>query len=212
MATHHLAQCNIGRALGPVDSPVLAGFVAALEPINQIADQAPGFVWRLQTDDGDATSIRVFDDDLLLINMSVWESIDTLAEFVYRSAHRDVMRGRNQWFEKMAEAYLVLWWIPAGTIPTTSDAKARLDVLRANGPSPEAFTFRSPFPAPDASLPRQSRRGRVVLPHLSRASLRCCPASTEPGPQSAGGTRQDVARAVSGSEAVVSSASCTSAA
>jgi hypothetical protein len=150
MTTYHLAQCNIGRILAPLDSPQLAGFVAGLEPINALADSTPGFVWRLETDDGNATSIRAFDDDMLLMNMSVWESVDTLAAFVYRSVHRDVMRQRAQWFEKM-ESYMVLWWIPAGTIPTVTDAKTRLDILRRNGPSLRAFTFRSPFPPPDAA-------------------------------------------------------------
>jgi len=153
MATYQLAQCNIGVLRAPIDSPVVAGFVAALEPINTLADDAPGFVWRLQTEDGDATSIRAFDDDLMLMNMSVWESLDALADFVYRTAHRDVMRRRREWFEKMPEAFLVLWWVPAGTVPTVADAKARLEVLRRVGPSSEAFTFRSPFPPPDASMP-----------------------------------------------------------
>ena len=153
MTTFHLAQCNIGRLRAPLDSVPLAPFVAALEPINRLADQAPGFVWRLQTEDGDATAIRVFDDDMLIMNMSVWDSIETLAEFVYRTPHRNIMRQRAQFFERMADAYLVLWWIPAGTIPTEADAKARLEILRRDGPSPEAFTFRSPFPPPDSSAP-----------------------------------------------------------
>jgi len=148
-AAYHLAQCNIGRVLAPLDSPQLAGFVAALEPVNRMADEAPGFVWRLQTDAGDATAIRAFDDDMLLLNMSVWESLEELAEFTYRTAHRDVLRRRREWFERFADAYLVLWWIPAGTLPTVADAKARLEALRRGGASPEAFTFRSPFPAPD---------------------------------------------------------------
>jgi Domain of unknown function (DUF3291) len=151
MATYRLAQCNIGRLLAPLDSPQLAGFVGALEPINELADQAPGFVWRLQTEDGDATAIRAFDDDMLIMNMSVWESLEALGEFVYRSPHREVMRGRRQWFEKLAEAYMVLWWIPADTVPTVADAKARLEVLRRDGPTADAFTFRTAFPAPDAS-------------------------------------------------------------
>ncbi|MEO8694027.1 MAG: DUF3291 domain-containing protein [Acidimicrobiales bacterium] len=151
MTTYHLAQCNIGRILAPLDSSRLAGFVAGLEPINALADSTPGFVWRLETEDGNATSIRAFDDHMLLMNMSVWESIDSLADFVYRSAHRDVVRQRGQWFEKMSEAYMVLWWIPAGTIPTETDAKVRLDILRRDGPSPAAFTFRSPFSSPDAA-------------------------------------------------------------
>jgi hypothetical protein len=150
MAQYWLAQCNIGRLLAPLDSPQLAGFVGALEPINALADAAPGFVWRLQTEDGDATAIRAFDDDMLIMNMSVWQSLDALGEFVYRSAHRDVMRDRREWFEKPVDAYMVLWWIPAGMSPTVEDAKARLELLREHGPSPKAFTFRSPFPAPDA--------------------------------------------------------------
>jgi len=153
MAAYRLAQCNVARLRAPLDSPALAEFVGALEPINRLADQAPGFVWRLQTEDGDATAIRAFDDDMLIVNMSVWESVDALAEFVYRSAHRDVMRRRREWFEKMEEAYLVLWWIPAETLPTVSDAQSRFETLRRDGPSSEAFTFRSPFPPPGASVP-----------------------------------------------------------
>ena len=152
MATYHLAQLNIGRLRAPLDSDDLAPFVAALEPVNRLADAAPGFVWRLETEDGDATAIRAFDDDMLLINMSVWESIDVLAEFVYRTPHRDIMRQRVQFFERPIEAFLVLWWIPAGTIPTIDDAKRRLESLRRDGPTPGAFTFRTPFPPPDASV------------------------------------------------------------
>jgi heme-degrading monooxygenase HmoA len=152
MATYRLAQCNIARLRAPLDSPVLEDFVAALEPTNRLADRAPGFVWRLQTEDGDATAIRVFDDDMLIVNMSVWESIDALAQFVYRSGHRDVMRRRRQWFEKPDDAYLVLWWIPAETLPAVSDAQFRFERLRSDGPASEAFTFRSQFPPPDASI------------------------------------------------------------
>jgi Domain of unknown function (DUF3291) len=151
MASYHVAQCNIGRVRAPLDSPQLAGFVAALEPVNRMADEAPGFVWRLQTEAGDATAIRAFEDDMLLLNMSVWESIEALAEFTYRTPHRDVMRRRREWFERLADAYLVLWWVPAGTRPTVVEARARLEALRRDGPTLEAFTFRSPFPPPDAS-------------------------------------------------------------
>jgi hypothetical protein len=151
MAAHHVAQCNIGRVLAPLDTVQLAGFVAALEPINRMADEAPGFVWRLQTEAGDATAVRAFEDDMMLLNMSVWESIEALAEFTYRTSHRDVMRRRREWFERLADAYLVLWWVPAGHRPTVVEARERLEALRRDGPTPEAFTFRSPFPPPDAS-------------------------------------------------------------
>jgi Domain of unknown function (DUF3291) len=153
MAAYHVAQCNIGRVLAPLDTPQLAGFVAALEPINRMADRARGFVWRLQTEAGDATAIRAFEDDMLLLNMSVWESIEALAEFTYRTPHRDVMRRRREWFERLADAYLVLWWVPAGTLPTPVEARERLEALRRDGPTPDAFTFRSPFPPPDTSRP-----------------------------------------------------------
>jgi hypothetical protein len=129
----------------------MADFMALLDPINALADRSDGFVWRLQTEDGDATALRPFHDDRILINMSVWESFDALRSFVYVSRHLDVMRRRREWFERMGEAYLALWWIPAGHLPTIDDAKARLDALRERGPSAAAFTFRDPYPPPKPS-------------------------------------------------------------
>jgi hypothetical protein len=149
---HHLAQLNIARFKAPIDDPSLAGFVEQLDPINALADGWPGFVWRLQTDEGNATSIRAFDDDLMLVNMSVWESIDALAEFVYRSGHVEVMRRRREWAEHMKDAYMCLWWIPAGHVPSIVEAKERLEHLRLNGPTPTAFTFKRRFsPEEDAA-------------------------------------------------------------
>ncbi|MGH9009982.1 MAG: DUF3291 domain-containing protein [Acidimicrobiia bacterium] len=147
--TWHLAQLNIGRLRAEVDDPATAEFMANLEPINALAEATPGFVWRLQTDEGNATAIRAFEDDpLMVLNLSVWESIESLADFAYRSAHTPFLRRRGEWFERLGEAYLVLWWIPAGTVPTVDEALARLDHLRTVDPSPEAFTFRQPFPRP----------------------------------------------------------------
>ena len=146
----HLAQLNIGRLRATVDDPALADFVDNLDPINALADATPGFVWRLQTDEGNATAIRpIPDDELMAINMSVWETMDALADYVYRSAHTAFLRRRGEWFERLREVYLVLWWIPAGTVPTVDEALARLDHLRTFGPTPEAFTFSRPFPHPD---------------------------------------------------------------
>lgn len=142
-----LAQINIARFRAPIDAPQLVGFVEMLDPINAIADVAPGFVWRLQTDEGNATSIHAFDDDLILVNMSVWESVEELNAFVYRSRHFEVFRRRREWTEHMEQAYLALWWIPAGTIPTVEEGKRRLDLLIERGPTPEAFTITKPFPA-----------------------------------------------------------------
>jgi hypothetical protein len=146
---HHLAQLNIALAKGPTDGSVMAGFMAALEPINELAEQADGFVWRLQTEDGDATAIRPFEDERIMVNMSVWESIAALRAFVYTSGHTAVMRRRKEWFDKL-ETYLVLWWVPAGREPTVEEAKKRLEHLTQRGPTPYAFTFRESFQAPDA--------------------------------------------------------------
>ena len=154
---HHIAQLNIARFKAPIDDPSMAGFVEQLDPINELADGWPGFVWRLQTDEGNATAIRAFDDDLLLVNMSVWESVDALGEFVYRSGHVEVMRRRREWAERMAEAYMCLWWIPAGEIPTVEEAKERLYHLRRHGPTPHAFTFKRRF-APEEDAARATLR------------------------------------------------------
>jgi Domain of unknown function (DUF3291) len=141
----HLASVNIGRLLEPLDAPRLAGFVAALEPINRLADASPGFIWRLQTEDGDATALRPFDDDLILVNLAVWESLEALRAYVYSSAHVQVLRQRRDWFERLAEAHLALWWIEPGHIPSVAEAVERLEQLRRDGPTPAAFTFRTPF-------------------------------------------------------------------
>ena len=137
-----LAQLNVARMKAPLESPVMAEFVARLEAINRLADAAPGFIWRLQSDEGDATSLRPMGEDML-VNMSVWSDADALANFVYRSAHSAVMRRRRDWFERLAEAYLVLWWVPAGHRPSIEEAIARLELLRCRGPSPAAFNFRA---------------------------------------------------------------------
>ena len=150
MGAFHLAQVNIALPREPLDAPLLAEFVAQLDPVNASADAAPGFVWRLQTEEGDATGIRAFGDDRLIVNMSIWESLEALRAFVYRdAAHLAVLRRRREWFERL-ESFLVLWWIPAGHRPTVAEAEHRLALLRDLGPSPDAFTFRRHFPPPDA--------------------------------------------------------------
>jgi len=145
VARFHLAQVNIARARAPLDHPQLADFVELLEPINAIADESRGFVWRLQTDDGNATSLRIFDDDETLVNMSVWTDVESLRRFVYQSRHLEVLKRRTEWFHPSTEIYLALWWIPAGSIPTVADAEQRITHLRAHGPTPYAFTFSSVY-------------------------------------------------------------------
>jgi hypothetical protein len=146
-ASSHLAQLNIGRLAAPLDSPRLHDFVAALDEINALADKAPGFVWRFVGENANnATAVQLFADPLMIVNFSVWRTSEDLWNFVYRSDHLEYLRRRREWFELMREAYQVLWWIPAGTIPTPAEGLARLEELRANGPSPRAFTFRDPHP------------------------------------------------------------------
>ena len=140
---------NIGRLLAPVESAEIAEFVAALDPINRLADGSPGFVWRLQTADGNATAIHSFDDELIISNMSVWESIESLRAFTYTSAHTAIMSRRREWFGKYVTAHMALWWVPAGHRPTIVEAKQRLALLDRDGPTVDAFTFRTPFPVPE---------------------------------------------------------------
>jgi len=148
MTKYHLAQINIARMLAMLDEPLMNEFVAQLIPINALADTSPGFVWRLQTEEGDATNLRVYDDDMIIVNMSVWESIEALREYAYRSAHVGVMKYRTKWFERFEGPYMALWWVPVGHIPTTEEGRERLEHLRKNGDSPYAFTFKNTFPAP----------------------------------------------------------------
>ena len=164
MNKYHLAQLNIADMAAPYESPVFADFVANLDRINHLADRTPGFVWRLQTEEGDATEIRYFGEQVL-VNMSVWQDINALRDFVYRSAHTEIMRRRKEWFAAMRESHMVLWWVPAGRIPGLDEAKARLDRLRVDGPTSEAFTFARPFPPPGQS-------GDAVAPVLDT-----CPAT-----------------------------------
>jgi hypothetical protein len=144
----HIAQYNLAKLRAPLDDPLLADFVAAIDRINHLGDASPGFVWRHQTEDGNSTSVRPRDDSSIIINFTVWESIESLFEFTYHSDHVEVYRKRRNWFEHVEWAYLALWWIPAGHIPSVEEGEERLRHLDAHGPTPRAFTFKKRFPAP----------------------------------------------------------------
>ena len=144
----HLAQANVASMRAGYDDPLMAEFMAQLDAVNATADTAPGFVWRLVEDDDGAEVQRVFGDDKLLFNMSVWKSVEALEDYVYKTRHVDVMRKRAKWFTRPIKPPFALWWIEAGHIPTVEEAKARLEMLWASGPSPDAFTFARRFPAP----------------------------------------------------------------
>ena len=147
--THHLAQFNVARFIqDSKDHPANADFVANLDPVNAEAEAAAGFVWRLQDEDGDAMSYRAFDDPKVLLNLSVWEDWDSLKAYVYSGGHVEIMRRRSEWMERHTEPHLVMWWVPAGTVPTVDEAVERLLRLRSQGPSAEAFTPRHLYPPP----------------------------------------------------------------
>jgi hypothetical protein len=151
VSRYQLAQLNVGTIKGPIDSPVMAEFVANLDRINALAEQSPGFVWRLKTDEGNATSLSTPLGENVIPNMSVWEDVASLNHYVYKTAHVEIMKRRKEWFERMHDAYMVLWWVPHGHRPTVDEAVERLRHFRAFGATPHAFSFRDAHPAPDAA-------------------------------------------------------------
>ncbi|MBK8024330.1 MAG: DUF3291 domain-containing protein [Chloroflexi bacterium] len=152
MPAHYLAELNIARLLAPMDDPQIADFKNALAEINGLAEVSPGFVWRLKDDSGNATGIQVYDDPLLIVNLTVWETVDDLFRYTYSSDHVDFFRRRGEWFGKLGTSSFALWWQPADSMPPAlDDAKTRLDHLAAHGPTPYAFTFKKRFTVEEAS-------------------------------------------------------------
>ena len=145
---YHLAQINIGRLIAPIDDPKIAEFVSQLDPINALADGAPGFVWRLQSTSGNATDIAYNDDPFMIVNMSVWESIEVLRDYAYRSDHISVFRDRAKWFEKMDKPNYCLWWVLEGHRPTVAEGRERLERYQTHGATPYSFWFSQRFPQP----------------------------------------------------------------
>ncbi|HTP86129.1 MAG TPA: DUF3291 domain-containing protein [Bryobacteraceae bacterium] len=152
MASWQLAQINIARMVAPLNDPLMAEFVALLDPVNSLADAAPGFVWRLQSAAGNATGIAWSDDPTVLVNMSVWESLEALRDFTYRGSHMEVFRKRREWFVKSDLPPYCLWWVPVGHIPTVAEGRERLEHYQQLGATPFAFWFSQPFPAPAETL------------------------------------------------------------
>ena len=148
MPKYQLAQLNIAKLREPLDSPAMADFVANLDRINALAEATPGFVWRLKDDEGNAEATRVFGEEFL-VNLSVWENVVSLSNYVYQSGHVEIMRRRREWFDKMEEAYAVLWWVPKDHRPPAEEARERLAHLREFGATLRAFTFKDAFDAPD---------------------------------------------------------------
>ena len=178
MARYQIAQLNIGRTVAPTDDPRLADFMAWLDDINALAERTPGFVWRLQSESGNATDIPVNEDPLVILNLTMWETPDALFEFTYRTMHKSVFARRYDWFERWEGPSMVMWWQPEGTIPDIPEALRRLELLAKLGPTPEAFTFKHRFPPP-----RHGRGGR--------------PGATASGPMAAS---QPVPAAAAGAE------------
>lgn len=159
--SRNLAQINIARMKAPLDHPVMKGFVELLDRINALADDSPGFIWRLQTEDGDAIPVRVFDDPLILVNLSLWKNVEALREYVYRSDHLIPFRQRRAWFDATPEPHMALWWVPTEHRPTAEEGRDRLDRLGRIGPTAQAFAFARPFTPAGEALPRSPGHDRL---------------------------------------------------
>jgi heme-degrading monooxygenase HmoA len=144
--THHLAQVNIARLVAPIDDPHIADFVAQLDGINALAERSPGFVWRLKTAAGNATDVVFNDDPFVIVNMSVWESVESLRAYTYASNHVEVFRRRAEWFEKPAKPHYCLWWVPEGHAPAVAEARERLEHYQTHGATPYSFWFSQLYP------------------------------------------------------------------
>ena len=156
---HHLAELNVARLREPLDHADTAEFVRVLEPINAVAEATPGFIWRLTDDDGSSSSYVELpgnDDPLLIVNYSIWADLESLKHFMFKSGHASYLRRRREWFQPMDEAATVLWWVPAGTVPPLGEAHPRLELLRANGPTEDAWSLNSPFEPPKSEGTPQS--------------------------------------------------------
>jgi hypothetical protein len=165
MSQYRLVQLNIAKMKAPIESPSMADFVANLDRINLLAEQSPGFVWRLKDETGSAVTLRPFGEDYI-VNMSVWTDVAALSNYAFKSGHVEIMRRRREWFERMTEAFAVLWWVPKSHVPSATEAKERLEHLRKFGATPHAFTFKEAFPAPDANNAAQVLTSNDACPAI----------------------------------------------
>jgi hypothetical protein len=146
----YLAQINIAKMKAPIDSPLMAEFVENLDTINSLAEKSNGFIWRLKDESNNASSIKIYDDDFLIVNMSVWQNAESLFQFAYHSNHVNIFKKRKNWFEQMKEMHMALWYTSTDSVPTVTEAIERLDFLRLNGETPFSFTFKSKYTIQDA--------------------------------------------------------------
>jgi heme-degrading monooxygenase HmoA len=146
----NLAELNIAKMMFEAEGSEMRDFNEALDPVNALADASPGFVWRLESNGDSPEDDLVFNEELWLVNLSVWESLEALTSFIRSDLHLSIMKRRQEWFESLADATMVLWWVPEGTLPSVAEAQKRLEALRNNGPSPYAFSFSESFPAPQS--------------------------------------------------------------
>ena len=145
--SYHLAELNIGRLKAPLDNPDMKEFTDFLAPVNKLAEDSPGFVWRLQDESGNSSSYveTPFDDQEIIVNFSVWEDLESLKNFTFQTVHAYYLKNRAKWFHRMESHHMVLWWVPEGYIPSLDEAKQKLEFLEEHGSTPEAFTFKKPF-------------------------------------------------------------------
>ena len=149
MAKYQLAQINIGRIKGAgIDDPIMKEFVDNLDAINRLAETSAGFIWRLKSDDNNATSFNPYNDEQVIINISVWENIESLENYVFKTLHADFLRRRKEWFQKFGKVTTAMWWIREGEFPSVEEAVDKLARLQQEGPTSSIFDFKSKFPPP----------------------------------------------------------------
>ncbi len=146
---YNLAQVNIAKMLAPIDDPIIPDFVNNLDRINTLAEESDGFVWRLKDVEDNATAIQAFEDDTLIINMSVWKNMASLFQFTYKSNHVEIFSRRKEWFSRIKDMHMVFWFVPVGHIPTPKEARERLEFVNKHGETPYAFTFKNKFTVHD---------------------------------------------------------------
>lgn len=146
---YHIAQINVARMLGVnIEDPIMREFKDNLDSINELAESSEGFIWRLKDDTNNASNFNPYDDEQIIVNISVWDSLKALESFTYKTFHSEFIRRRKEWFSKFGKAYYALWWIREGEIPTIEQCVTKLDHLQKNGPAKEVFNFKQFFPPP----------------------------------------------------------------
>jgi len=149
MTEYQIAEINVARMRGVnINDPIMKEFVDNLDKVNALAESSKGFIWRLKDESNNATNLNPFNDEQVIINISVWQSIETLENFIYKTFHTEFLKRRKEWFQSYGKAYTAMWWTPKGQYPAIQEAIEKLDYYQKNGPSELVFDFRNKYLPP----------------------------------------------------------------